>query len=344
MPALYLATGKTAGDEVSSTYEGRHITIEENLLIHPYHADGLVDKGDPVLIKGTDGLGDIVGVAFDSATAATDLIAIDTEGIWFLNVLGAISDQSADGLAKALTAGDPVYMRIAAGTVGTPFMLSGEDDPVHFVPFGYILGDVSASTTAPTLVAVKVHWNACVNQFRHLNIGAGYTAPDVDSLLLDPTSANRKSQWCRVAASPSRIMVAGETVQGLNIRMSNHLASTGGTLSAAEFAVHSPGVGSVLGCMRSLYLSATNTSAGVHGSVFALCIAMGGDGGAPAIRSAIQIMADGTAGTLESWFQTEIARPCGLKAQVQSLNQNSTHKIPINIDGVIFGIPVVAWA
>jgi hypothetical protein len=343
MPALYVTTGLTAGDEISSTYEGRHITIEENLLTHPYHADGLVDKGDPVLIKGTDGLGMIVGIAFTSAVAATDLIAIDTEGIWALNVMGAISDQTADGLAKALTAGNAVYMKIAAGTVGAPYMLSAEDDPSHFVPFGYLLGDVSASTTSPTLVAVKVHWDPYA-ALRHINVGAGYTAPTTDSLLLDPTSANRKTQWCRIAASPSRIMVAGEMVQGLNIRMSNHLVSTGGTLSGAEIAVHSPGVGSVLDGMRTLYLSATNTSAGVHGSIMALAIAMGGAGGAATYRTAIQIMADGTAGTLESWFQTEIARPCGLKAQVQSLNQNSTHKIPINIDGVIYGIPVVAWA
>ena len=341
MPAVYLSTGKTAGDEVSSTYEGRHVTIEENLLKHPYHADGLVDKGDPVII-GDPATGSIVvGVAFVSAAAATDLISIDTEGIWDLNVLGAISDQTSDGLAHALSLGDPVYIRKTPGGAGT-YQLSGEDDPSHFLPFGYVLGDVSASTTAPTLVAVKVH-NSFMSILQHLNIGAGYTAPDTDSLLLDPTSANRKSQWCRIAASPSRIMVAGETVQGLNIRMSNHLVSTGGWLSAAELAVHCPGVGAVLTGMRALYLSATNTSAGVHtDGIYALCIAMGGAGGAPAKRAAFQVMGDGTAGTLEGWFATEIARGLGLTADPEAV-PNQTHKIPIIIDGVVFAIPVTAW-
>ena len=76
----YVNTGQSAGKECSSTYEGRHLTFEESVLVHPYHADGLVAGGEPVRV------GDIVGVAFTSASAATDMIAIDTEGIWWLNV------------------------------------------------------------------------------------------------------------------------------------------------------------------------------------------------------------------------------------------------------------------
>ncbi len=72
----YSATGRSAGQEISSTYEGRHLTAEESVLIHPYHADGFVDKGDPVLVGDS-----IVGVALNSAAAATDMIAFDTEGI-----------------------------------------------------------------------------------------------------------------------------------------------------------------------------------------------------------------------------------------------------------------------
>jgi len=72
--------GTTAGTEVSSTYEGRHVTLAESLMNHPTHADGLVDGGDPVTF-GTvsDGYG--VGVAFSSASGVNDLIALDTEGI-----------------------------------------------------------------------------------------------------------------------------------------------------------------------------------------------------------------------------------------------------------------------
>src|SRR3972149_10464448 len=87
MPAQYLATGREAGDELSSTYEGRHLSLEESYLTHPSHADGFVDKGDPVLCGEN-----IVGVALISAAAATDLISIDTEGIWFLSAVATDED------------------------------------------------------------------------------------------------------------------------------------------------------------------------------------------------------------------------------------------------------------
>ena len=69
-----------AGQEVSSTNEGRHINVIEHELIHPTHADGLVDKGDPVALF------DGVGVALKSASSVNDIIPIDTEGIWRLSV------------------------------------------------------------------------------------------------------------------------------------------------------------------------------------------------------------------------------------------------------------------
>ena len=40
-----------AGEEVSSTYEGRHLAFTESQITHPSHpADGLVDKGDAVRV------------------------------------------------------------------------------------------------------------------------------------------------------------------------------------------------------------------------------------------------------------------------------------------------------
>ena len=66
------------GDEISSTSEGRHVLVPENQLIHPAHADGLVDKGDPVAFW------DAVGVALKSATSAAEHVPVDTEGIWRL--------------------------------------------------------------------------------------------------------------------------------------------------------------------------------------------------------------------------------------------------------------------
>jgi len=143
MPALYLATGRESGDECSSTYEGRHITLEESYLVHPTHTDGFVDKGDPVI----DNVGqNIVGVAFKSAAAATDLIAIDTEGIWFLSATATDDDGNS-----AIALGDVLYINKSTA------ILSKNSNKNTHQRFGYALGDVAAGETG--VVAVKVHWN-----------------------------------------------------------------------------------------------------------------------------------------------------------------------------------------
>lgn len=142
MPDQYLATGHSAGEECSSTYEGRHLNIEESLLTHPNHADGLVDGGDPVVIGGSDG--EIVGVAFSDASAATDLIAIDTEGIWFLNVVG-----ENDAGNVAVDEGDLIYINT------TTCVLSKIANWATQLPFGRALGEVTSGNTE--VCAVKVH-------------------------------------------------------------------------------------------------------------------------------------------------------------------------------------------
>lgn len=130
----YSATGHSAGEQCSSTGEGRHLAFEESLLTHPVHGDGFVDAKDPVNV------GDIVGVAFTSAAAATDQIAIDTEGIWFLNVVA--SDGSG---TSAVALGDQLY--IDTGVVSK--IATG-------VPFGKALSILSGSASA-AVAAVKVH-------------------------------------------------------------------------------------------------------------------------------------------------------------------------------------------
>lgn len=132
----------STGDEISSTYEGRHISVLESALAHPTHADGLVDKGDPVL------LGDLaVGVALNSASAATDYIAIDTEGIWALTVQGV---DAAGNVAVA--EGDQVYIN------KTTCVLSKNADKNTHQRFGYALSPV-VSGVLTTVVAVKVHFD-----------------------------------------------------------------------------------------------------------------------------------------------------------------------------------------
>ena len=146
MPAQYLATGHSAGEECSSTYEGRHLTLEESFLVHPTHADAFVDKGDPVVI--TTGDQSVVGVAFASATAATDLIAIDTEGAWYLSCT-AVDDWGNSPIA----AGDEIFISLT----GAATMLSKIRNKNTHQHFGYALGDLATGTTG--VVAIKVHWD-----------------------------------------------------------------------------------------------------------------------------------------------------------------------------------------
>jgi len=131
----------TAGTEVSSTYEGRHLTFVESELTHANPGDALVDKGQPVLVGEN-----IVGVAFKSAIANTDLIAIDTEGIWNLSVVATDEDGN-----NAVVAGDELFIN------KTTCIISKNSDKGTHARFGYALGAVSASNTA--VIAVKVHWN-----------------------------------------------------------------------------------------------------------------------------------------------------------------------------------------
>ena len=145
---MYSATGHSSGEESSSTYEGRHLTFEESVLIHPTHTDGFVDKGDPVLVGEN-----IVGVAFDGGAAATDLIAIDTEGIWFLDCVATDEDGNS-----AIAVGDELYIH------KTTAVISKNPNKQSHAFFGYALSTLATGTT--DVVAVKIHW--CPDEAREL--------------------------------------------------------------------------------------------------------------------------------------------------------------------------------
>jgi len=148
-----------AGTQVSSTYEGRHLTVREDELIHPCHSDGFVDKGDPVCVCDAGvptTYGNLVGVAFRSGSAAADWIGLDTEGIWNLTVYA-----ENDAGNVAIEIGDPLYMRVgslpaAADADGTgDGELSKITDNATQVFFGYALGSMVAGGSGR--IAVKVH-------------------------------------------------------------------------------------------------------------------------------------------------------------------------------------------
>jgi hypothetical protein len=130
-----------AGDEVSSTYEGRHLTFSESQLTHPDNGDGFVNKGDPVLVGNN-----IVGVAFLSAAAATDLIPIDTEGIWQLSVVATDEDGSS-----AVAVGDEIFINRS-----TCILSKNKDKGTH-QRFGYALYAITGGDT--DVIPVKVHFD-----------------------------------------------------------------------------------------------------------------------------------------------------------------------------------------
>lgn len=130
----------TAGTEVSSTYEGRHLTFLAN-EINFGNVLAVVTKGYPVLVGEN-----IVGVPFKTEVNRTDQIAIDTEGIWNLSVVATDEDGSV-----AVVRGDELFIDKAS------CVLSKNRNKNTHVHFGYALGVISSGNTA--VIAVKVHWN-----------------------------------------------------------------------------------------------------------------------------------------------------------------------------------------
>jgi len=183
-------TGRSAGDEISSTYEGRYITVLESALTHPTHADGFVDGGDAVLLGN-----ETVGVALSSAAAATDYITIDTEGIFALVVQG-VNDAGNVAVAE----GDEVYIN------RTTCVLSRISNFATHQPFGYALSPV-VSGVLTTVVAVKVHFDPAV-----LNQTLNYTTTTSGSYGLS-----------------LRATLAGGASEGMSAYFEGHLsaASTG---------------------------------------------------------------------------------------------------------------------
>lgn len=146
----------TAGEEISSTYEGRHVTLYASELTH---AGSVVTKGLPVVFGGA------VGIALKTEVAGTDLIAVDTEGIWVVDVYA----QDIDG-GNAVVPGDRLFINTTTCVVSKIAYQPG------YIPFGYALGSVGSGLTET--IAVKVHHDASevtviggVTYFGPINVG-----------------------------------------------------------------------------------------------------------------------------------------------------------------------------
>lgn len=131
-----------AGRQISSTSEGRYVNIEEQVLIHPTHADIFVDKGDPVAFF------DGVGVALKSAESATESIPIETEGVWRLNVTNTGANTFG-----SIVVGQVLYI--------DAFGIIYDEWSTSYAVYGYALepiADPGQGAPITQVIAVKVHW------------------------------------------------------------------------------------------------------------------------------------------------------------------------------------------
>jgi len=129
------------GDEISSTYEGRHVTLYGDNISHGSQVS-YVTKGYGVWFE------EAVGMPFTTQTAALGniLMTIDTEGIWCVDVYGW-----NDAGTSPVIPGEKLYINITTGLV------SKINNVVNQLPFGYALGTVATGETER--IAVKVHFD-----------------------------------------------------------------------------------------------------------------------------------------------------------------------------------------
>ena len=128
----YSETPYTAGAPAGERYDAdpNVLTLVESSLTHPTHADGFVDVNDPCYV------GDIVGVANESATAATDMIAMKVRGLFSLPVVA-----SDDAGTSAITVGAKLFIS-SAGVIS-------KSESGKF--FGHALNTATASATATNI-------------------------------------------------------------------------------------------------------------------------------------------------------------------------------------------------
>ncbi len=126
-----LTPTQVAGVEAQSFVPGQRVYILESQLTHPTHADGFVDSGDPVAFPAASN--EFTGVARNSATAATEYIAVDVanNGVHLMSILA-----EDNGGGSAVAYGDLIYLD--AGVI---------NKDATGIRLGMYLGETIPSTT-----------------------------------------------------------------------------------------------------------------------------------------------------------------------------------------------------
>jgi len=314
--------GWTAGTQVSSTNEGRYIVLLESGMVHPTHTDGFVNKGDPVIY------GNIVGVAMNSAAAATDYIEVDTEGIWNLTVTGTYSDGTAGGGNSTVAIGDALYIDASAATI------SKQNDEYNNKPFGFALGPVVAG--ASTVIAVKVHWDPFGTDAIFGQVGEFSTPLLIDVSAVGDAGQNEVA-WRQGYVSSSSIIEADEQLMGTYIRVNNSTATDAGTTNAAHFkvvqdATNTTQLAHAVGIKANVDLRGEGA---IHQTGIEILVE--GAGTASASRQGIRFISRDTDGTLEACMQFETGTTFDLLAVTTNPSDTGTcYQIPVNIAGTIY--------
>ncbi len=259
---------QTAGTEVSSTYEGRHLTVLETELIHPFRADGLVNKGDPVIVcdAGVPGtFGNLVGVAFEDAIA-TEYVAFDSEGIFNLTVYA-----ENDAGNVAIEIGDPLYIR-AGNLLGTApatglgdAEISKITDLANQVFFGYALGSMVSGGSG--VIAVKVHAAPWPEQEerRYMTVPTGaYSFGFHKTAIL---AAGESTGLHYVDAQINGIQTGGIYAHGVWIEPGATFADNGGLLVIYEGGIWAGGSGEDITSSRVIGLQLQYDMAANPGSI-----------------------------------------------------------------------------
>ncbi len=218
----------TRGTQVSSTYEGRHITMTAAEL-RTATAEGTAVKGYPCVF----GLvaDQMVGICLESGTL-TDLIAVDTEGIW--NVSVTANDDDGGSLVSG---GDLLYIGIGDGLV------SKISNSVTHVPFGWALGSVPSADVE--IIAVKVHsFPKCVGSPGGLNHVMGDLA---DPIALGTTGV------VPISMHTSSGIMAGSGCKGISIVHTMTADSPAGTVNGLIYLENIVGYGVVDAYAQRIY-------------------------------------------------------------------------------------------
>ncbi len=162
-------------DSGDFVHEGEHLDFLESDLVHPTHADGFADKGDPISVNNS-----ITGVVVGrSATAATDRVVVDVKKgrVYVLSVVASNGSGTTSG-----SAGDKIFIS-ASGVLS--FIATGD---VFGVLLTSLTGSASAAKAAVAINVKDIAEFEAVSSFSETLTAAAPAAETTGTSLLDANS------------------------------------------------------------------------------------------------------------------------------------------------------------